>query len=624
KKRTKCHQLFRTSNYEQHKDRNPDPVKGTCVWFLQHPNYISWRDNSNSSLLWVSADPGCGKSVLSKLLVDEELQATSSRITCYFFFKDDNEDQKTVTNALCAILHQMFEQKPELLKHAVEFHDKNGDKLTANVDLLWRLLLTASADPQAGEMICILDALDECREGELESFLPILCRFYQDVLFPAKRNLKFLSTSRPYYGIERHFTKINHETPTIRLAGEEETEKISHEINLVIEHNLTNLEADMRLNPATITSLRKEFTKVKHRTYLWLTLTMDLIRGDLQSVTKTGRQKIFSTLPASIDDAYTAILNRSMDKTQAKKLLQIVCAARYPLSVKETSIALSIQPDDKSYEDLDIHSEGFSKNMIRNLCGLFVTVIDGKVYLLHQTAKEFLMSENAPLQWDFNPAFDGNWKYSLSIQSSNFVLANSCMWYILLNEFCTNEPLKDKEIPQLVVEFDFLDYSAKYWAEHFRDASIPAEHSSVDFALELFESSLGRYRSWKSFYESSDLSIGDLHLAAHFGLGGVVSRLLAAPSIDVNLADDKGRTPLWVAAYYGHEAVVSQFLAVPSIDVNLADDGGRTPLWVAAFYGHEAVVSQFLAVPSIDVNLADDGGRTPLSKAASYGHEAIV
>jgi len=43
-------------------------------------------------MLWVSADPGCGKSVFAKYLVDSILTITESRIICYFFFKDDFED----------------------------------------------------------------------------------------------------------------------------------------------------------------------------------------------------------------------------------------------------------------------------------------------------------------------------------------------------------------------------------------------------------------------------------------------------------------------------------------------------------------------------------------------------
>ena len=65
-------------DYESYRTRNPPRVPGTCTWFLEHPKFKVWRSESSSSLLWLSADPGCGKSVLASFLV-EELQTTSSQ-----------------------------------------------------------------------------------------------------------------------------------------------------------------------------------------------------------------------------------------------------------------------------------------------------------------------------------------------------------------------------------------------------------------------------------------------------------------------------------------------------------------------------------------------------------------
>src|SRR5215471_10405811 len=98
-------QALRTSafDYEQFKDRNPYRLGGTCQWVLQHENFRDWKESRSSNLLWVSADPGCGKSVLSKSLIDEDLKSIKTRTTCYFFFKDDNDIQENVTTALSAL-----------------------------------------------------------------------------------------------------------------------------------------------------------------------------------------------------------------------------------------------------------------------------------------------------------------------------------------------------------------------------------------------------------------------------------------------------------------------------------------------------------------------------------------
>jgi hypothetical protein len=120
-KEVRCLQkLFHsTCPYQARKDRNPDRVSGTCEWFQSHGHFKHWKDTPGSRLLWVSADPGCGKSVLVKFLVDHALKTAGSRTTCYFFFKDDFEDQKSATSALCAILHQLFAQNEKLSRKAL-------------------------------------------------------------------------------------------------------------------------------------------------------------------------------------------------------------------------------------------------------------------------------------------------------------------------------------------------------------------------------------------------------------------------------------------------------------------------------------------------------------------------
>ena len=110
-RRNEILRALHTSPYLAGKNRNPDRVLGTCQWFVDHNLFRQWRKSKSSSMLWVSADPGCGKSVLAKYLVDSKLPTTESRTTCYFFFKDDFEDQRSAKSALGCILHQLFMRK---------------------------------------------------------------------------------------------------------------------------------------------------------------------------------------------------------------------------------------------------------------------------------------------------------------------------------------------------------------------------------------------------------------------------------------------------------------------------------------------------------------------------------
>ena len=278
------HARFKVSDYEGQKNSIPDRVQGTCKWVLQHDRYQGWRDSSTDNLLWVSADPGCGKSVLAKSLVEHELKSTESISTCYFFFKDD-EEQGKLQNALCGLLHQLFTFKPTLLKHALHEVDRNGERLFLETSTLWRLLMNATADPAAGQVVCILDALDECQERDRYILIDLLKDFYSHSSTTTERwsSLKFLVTSRPYHGIEIRFQELVDKVPTVRLAGEDEGIAISEEIRLVIRARVAQIASERRLTIQVQNLLVTKLTGIPNRTYLWLYLILEGIRETFDS-----------------------------------------------------------------------------------------------------------------------------------------------------------------------------------------------------------------------------------------------------------------------------------------------------------------------------------------------------
>jgi hypothetical protein len=58
---------------------------------LGDPTFKRWRESDHDDLLWSSAGPGCGKSVLSRVLIDEDLLGADNAFKGYFFFKDNTE-----------------------------------------------------------------------------------------------------------------------------------------------------------------------------------------------------------------------------------------------------------------------------------------------------------------------------------------------------------------------------------------------------------------------------------------------------------------------------------------------------------------------------------------------------
>ncbi|KAH6682506.1 hypothetical protein B0J14DRAFT_632218 [Halenospora varia] len=354
------------------------------------------------------------------------------RTSDYERYKDRNPEPVTGTFLFC--------QRPQLLEHVLSSYDQNGDKLINNANLLRDLLVVASADPDAGEVICILDALD---------------------------------------GFKR------------------------------------NLRLD------TISILRAELRKVEHRTYLWLALVINEIYSSMQAITKKGREKTFGTIPKSVDDAYTAILNRS--------------------------------------EDLEIYSEEFSRRFIRHLCGFFVSIIDGRLYLPHQTAKEFLIAQDIPAQKPYQ---------------------------------CHEV---ESELRQLNSEYGFLEYAAENWAVHFRKASISAGNLAI---LNVATNILGRNERHPSRAGNPRPP-----LCIRSGIVGIIDHLLTSPGSNVNLPDENGGTPLYIAAYRGHEALVPYLIGAPRIGVNRTNDMDQTPLFIAFMKKRDVIVQEMKVASDIDLSL---------------------
>ncbi|KAJ9636596.1 hypothetical protein H2204_005196 [Knufia peltigerae] len=668
-----------TSAYRDRKDRNPRRVKGTCEWFTHHPLFQTWKDNKSSCLLRVSADPGCGKSVLAKYLVDEVLRSSTHerRTTCYFFFKDDFVDQRTSESCMCCILRQIFTQRPKFLSEEIlTKFEEDGDQLIGSFRGLWDILIdiintvnqdmsvddggvsTTGHSPAGGEIICVLDALDECEDRGQRQFAEALRN--SNFGRTAQNNriaLKFLLTSRPYTQIQRDFGFFNTVIPAIHLDGEGEVEvgKISKEINVVIESKIKDLTSRLQLLPEEQQTLKDEMNRIPHRTYLWVHLIFEIIQ-DSVDITKESLRLTIRNLPTTIEAVYDKILGKTRNPSKAKKILHIVVAAERPLVLKEMAVALAIKENHRGHNDLELEPETRFRSTLREICGLFVTVIDSKIYLLHQTAKEFLVQETTPdsdsvVVDNEETGFLLRWKKSLQVTESHRILAEICMWRLLWddvavknNSFHVATTAADSDSSKIGTDDHILlDYSAQNWVTHFHNAQIDDDDDGTmaSMASRLCDQDPTTPLSWfKRHWNRRRLNermiyptgLNSLIIASFCGLECVVVKLLAVEStggiVDrlINSRDDRYKgTPLAWAAEYGHEGVVRLLIARRNkIDVDSENSQRRTPLSFAAEHGHEVVLKMLLDTDKVDADAKSNHGRSPLSYAAAGGHERIV
>ncbi|KAE8416243.1 hypothetical protein BDV36DRAFT_297216 [Aspergillus pseudocaelatus] len=584
----KCHQVFKISNYEQYKNINPDRVPGTCQWALQSPAYLRWWNSCGNDLLWISADPGCGKSVLSKSLIDGDLQASSSAVSiCYFFFKD-NDEQNSFATALCAILHQLFSQQPSLLRHAVPPWEKNGERLQQEPEELWRILLAATSDPTSPKTICVLDALDECRAVDQNQLIQRLKEFYnQTSLRTPPSWLKFLVTSRPYDEIQNNFKPITDLFPHIHLKGEQENEQIHEEINLVVKVKVKELAETSGLPADVEQRIADQLCQMQHRTYLWLYLAIDDIRNTFQNSLRPANESIV-LVPDSVYAAYEKILTRapSGQKDIVKQILRIIVSARRPLTIKEMSMALGVAANPELTIAAAARLEPTRlSTKIRQLCGLFVFINKSRIYLIHQTAREFLLGRNIihePIS-----------EYSFELQDADKEMSQICIRYLQMD---------DLEDHRQQTEFDiqcFLPYSAVYWADHVRGMSSSQQQEIVNLVHSLYCTTTSRHELWFSiFWEAimprhRKVRMNAVHLAAFNGHSHVLKLIITTEENTIYAEDSEGATALMWASFKGYcEAV--QTLLNNGADVNAQGGSYGNALYAASVSGHGQIVQILL------------------------------
>ncbi|KAK7421105.1 hypothetical protein QQZ08_010109 [Neonectria magnoliae] len=490
----------------------------------------------------------------------------------------DFEDQKSADTALCCLLRQVFIQRPDLLSdHILRTFEQDGDVLLHSFRELWDIQASVARRNTVGQIVCILDALDECEQADdRRLLLETLSNFYLKDRDTGR--LKFLVTNRPYVNIEQGFHHLEMKIPTIHVRGEDqsETDKIAKEIDLVIAARVTEAANKLKLTGEEEQVLREEITEKSNRTYLWIYLIFEAVETWVDR-SKSRISKQMKNIPATVDEAYERILSRSPDAERARKLLHIIVAAARPLTLKEMAIAMAIKDSHTSTSQLQLEQETRFRIAVRELCGLFVSIIDVKIYLLHQTAAEFLVERyladsTTPtgLSGDKTPCL--KWKQSLFPNSSNRILGSICARFLLFTDVTAyvrgNSLHKSRfeSLSSLDRHYPFLVYSLENWAIHLRKVDID-KGFLLSHMLQLCDINhpVCLFLSWK-WWRKTKKDMQPEHLpslvaASYLGLAAVTRHLLELKDTDANAREGVyGFSALYWAALNGHEAVVKTFV----------------------------------------------------------------
>ena len=307
----------------------------------------------------------------------------------------------------------------------------------------------------------------------------------------------------------------------------------------------------------------------------------------------------------------------------AKQVLSWITCAKRSLTTLELRHALAVEMGESELDETNLPG---IEDMV-SVCAGLVTVDEksNTIRLVHYTTQQFLETNMSRLDAQKDIAVTND----IAMTNSQTNITTTCVTYLTFDCFGTGFCTTDEEFEARLQLYPLYDYAARNWGYHARAASLAVEQSILDLLgseakVSASSQALIASRLYSDYSQRVPRQMTGVHLAAYFGLTGVIMALLKNRH-NPDVKDTYGRSPLSWAAGNGHEAVV-KLLLEKGAELESRDKGwGWTPLSRAAADGHEAVVQLLLAKDGVDVNSKDCYyGQTPLSRAAGNGHEAVV
>jgi hypothetical protein len=162
----------RKFTYEEALDQR---MTGTGTWFLQSCEYEQWKSGTAAPSIWLHGIPGCGKTVLSSIVVENLLKDCELRPNervVHYFFDIRSDESRTTDNLLRSCTVQLTKHWSTVLPPpvlALYTSCNDGGYLPFSGELLPILETYITG---VSRCYLIIDALDEC--ADLPKLMKIL------------------------------------------------------------------------------------------------------------------------------------------------------------------------------------------------------------------------------------------------------------------------------------------------------------------------------------------------------------------------------------------------------------------------------------------------------------------
>ena len=323
--------------------------------------------------------------------------------------------------------------------------------------------------------------------------------------------------------------------------------------------------------------------------FRWVYCQLDTLRRCMPS----SLRKALNELPITLDDTYERALKEIPKEKQqhAHRLFQCLVAAIRPLRAEELAEIFAIDFDLKS--ELSLLEDWRPVNpeeAVLSACSTLISIIedDGSkiVQFSHFSVKEFLISDR--LQ---SSGIGNTRQYHIPLDTAHAVLARACLTVLL--------QLDENVDKKFLTRYPLVSYAAEQWFNHVKFENVASRFE--DILERLFNPEMPYLAAWVWVHDVdrpwSRRGINDLpehppapsatalYYAALYGFTGLAKHLIVTHPEDVNVRCGERGSPLHAASYGGH-LDVAQLLLENGANINLQDDRGKTPL-VAAYGGND-------------------------------------
>ena len=420
---------------------------GTCGAILLEPAFLNWaRDSPMSSVLWVHARPGSGKSIQCSFLIDHLLE--SGCHCSYFFFKYADSTKRSANSLLRSLAFQIAQEIPSFHSALGNMYEEGMRFEKADARFIWRkIFLPILFKLELSRPLhWIIDALDESESiGTVVDLL--------STISSSRSPIRILIMSRQTPQIMTAFDRISHKIKLTRFCADQRIEDIQTYVTDEIQY--------MRGNSDLRKTVVDQIVERAEGSFLWVHLAVEEI---MQCHGEDDIKRALEELPSGMESMYQRMeatithLARASDKALARLILAWTLYSRQPLSAKDLLRAL--QPDFPKILDV--------KHTINKVCGHFVMVdCNDRIVLIHLTAREYL-TKASKLQFclDQHESHEELFQRSLSV----WLDPNICL-----------------KMSELVTP-PFHNYSATSWAYHLSRVSAMS-HVPLDLLVKFLQKS---------------------------------------------------------------------------------------------------------------------------------------